>query len=158
MLVGDIVKLENGVTIPADGILIDASQVEVVESSMTGENEAIKKLSYDDCLEFKNQYLINHPEIKDTFVENKHHLLPSPIVLSGTNIAEGIGVMMVLAVGKNSAEGKILELVNQAEEVTPLMKKLNKLAEKIGRVGILAALITMFALYLRFGLEKITNS
>ena len=43
LLVGDIIKIENGAIIPVDGILIEASQLEVLESAMTGENENIRK-------------------------------------------------------------------------------------------------------------------
>ena len=42
-LVGDIVKLVEGMEIPADGILIEASEIKMDESSMTGETNSIKK-------------------------------------------------------------------------------------------------------------------
>jgi P-type E1-E2 ATPase len=42
-LVGDIIKLKEGMEVPADGILIEASDVKMDESSMTGETNSIKK-------------------------------------------------------------------------------------------------------------------
>ena len=120
LLVGDIVKLENGVTIPTDGILIESSGAEVVEAAMTGENDNIKKLSFKESLAFLEDHIHSHPEVLDTRSEvDRHHEVPSPVLLSGTNLAEGIGTMLVIAVGKNSAEGRIMELASQAEIETP---------------------------------------
>ena len=154
LLVGDIVKLENGVTIPADGILLESSEVETVEAAMTGENQNIKKLSCKEAAVFQDEFLRNNPEVKElSLKEDRHHDIPSSVMLSGTNLAEGMGVMLVLAVGKNSAEGRIMELAEQYEESTPLMKKLDSLAKNIGKAGIIFALITMLALYLRFIIE-----
>ena len=158
LLVGDVVKLENGVTIPADGILLEASSVEVVEAAMTGENQSIKKLSCKEALIFQEDYLRDNPGIKElSMTEDKHHDIPSPVMLSGTNLAEGMGLMLVLAVGKNSAEGRIMELAEQYEESTPLMKKLDSLAENIGKAGIIFAVVTMLGLYLRFVIEITTG-
>lgn len=149
LLAGDIVKLENGIIIPADGILIEASSIEIVESAMTGENENIKKLSYKEAMIFRDEYFKNNQDVD--IKEDKHHEIPSPIILSGTNLAEGVGVMVVVAVGKNSAEGRIKELAGQEEEETPLMKKLNKLTESIAKAGVICSAITMLALFIRFG-------
>lgn len=151
LLVGDIVKLENGIIIPADGILIEASSIEIVEAAMTGENENIKKLSYKEANAFRDEYYKNNPD--NDGKEGSHHDIPSPIVLSGTNLAEGVGIMVVIAVGKNSAEGRIRELAEQQEEETPLMKKLNKLTEMIAKGGVICSAITMLALFIRFGIK-----
>lgn len=154
LMVGDIIRLENGVTIPGDGILIEGSSVEVVESAMTGENENIKKLGFKEAVVLLQEFYKQNPELRDgTGDADRHHDVPSPVVLSGTNLAEGMGVMIVVAVGKNSAEGRIMELAGQAEVITPLMRKLNKLTETIAKIGITCALITTLSLYLRFGIE-----
>lgn len=158
ILVGDIIKLENGVTIPADGVIIESSQIEIVEAAMTGENENIKKLGYKEALDYKDEFIKENPSICDkAYTEDHHHEIPSPVVLSGTNLTEGIGVMIALAVGKNSAEGRIMELAEQEDEATPLMKKLDKLAGSIGKGGLGAAVITMIALYIRFIIEITTG-
>ena len=158
LLVGDIVKLENGVSIPADGILIESSGAEVVEAAMTGENDNIKKLSFNESLVVLEEYIQAHPEVLDSTAEvDRHHDVPSPVLLSGTNLAEGIGTMLVIAVGKNSAEGRIMELASQAEIETPLMRKLNKLTETVAKIGIACALVTSISLYIRFGAEFAVN-
>lgn len=46
-LVGDIVKLVEGMEVPADGILIEASEIKMDESSMTGETNSIKKATIE---------------------------------------------------------------------------------------------------------------
>ena len=150
LLVGDIIRLENGVTIPADGILIESSQVETVESAITGENENIKKLSYNEALTFRDEYLKLNPATLDAPDIDHHNEIPSPVMLAGTNLAEGMGIMVVIGVGRNSTEGRIMELAEQVQELTPLMKKLNNLAQLIGKGGLYMAVITMAALYLRF--------
>lgn len=55
--------------------------------------------------------------------------------------------------GKNSAEGRIVELSSQEESETPLQRKLNKIAMDISKLGLLCALVAVFTLFLRFGIE-----
>ena len=151
LLVGDIIKIENGIIIPADGILIEASQVEILESAMTGEAENIRKLSYADALELKNEYLEQNPGVLIQCQATEKNLeIPSPVVLSGTNLAEGIGIMIIIAIGKNSAEGRITALIHQDPEPTPLMNKLDRLAVVIGKIGLSFALIAVVALWIRY--------
>ena len=158
LLVGDIIRLENGITIPADGILIEAYQVETLEASMTGENDNIKKVNYSESVEIRNEFMKNNPGLADlAFNEDRHHDIPSPVVLSGTNLAEGFGLMLVIAVGKNSCEGRIVELAEQESESTPLMLKLDSLAESIGKGGLGAAIITVLALFLRIIIVRSTT-
>ena len=159
LLVGDIIKVENGITIPADGILIEAHQVETLEASMTGENDNIKKVSYAESVELRAEFLKHNPGLADmTFTEDRHHDIPSPVVLSGTNLAEGFGIMVVIAVGKNSCEGRIVELAEQESESTPLMMKLDSLAESIGKGGLAAAIVTVLALFLRIIIVRSKDS
>lgn len=54
-LVGDIVKLVEGMEIPADGVIIDASEVKMDESSMTGETHSIKKDTIIKCVKRKQE-------------------------------------------------------------------------------------------------------
>lgn len=160
LLVGDIIKIENGITIPADGILIEASQIEVVEAAMTGENDNIKKVSYEESIKLKEEYYLNNPKIVENLdkgEEDRHHELPSPVVLSGTNLAEGVGIVLVIAVGKNSAEGRIIDLTERSDEQTSLQIKLTKVAGSVGKLGFICALITLIALYLRFIIEISTG-
>ena len=156
LLVGDIIKVDNGIGIPADGILIEAFEMKILEASITGENEQIKKLSFQEALAYKDEYFKTNSWLPDDGVD-RHNKIPSPILLSGTKLAEGVGTMVVVAVGKNSVEGRIMELSEQDEEITPLMKKLNSLAEAIGKLGLLVSILTVLALYIRFIIQVVPD-
>ena len=60
---------------------------------------------------------------------------------------------MVIVVGKNSWVGKIFAKLNQEIDQTPLQEKLEKIAKDIGKVGMIAAGITLFVLFARFFIE-----
>ena len=54
--VGDLIKIVDGMNIPADGICIEASDVKVDESKMSGEFELMKKDSFENCLDKKMEF------------------------------------------------------------------------------------------------------
>ncbi|KJE96156.1 hypothetical protein CAOG_009997 [Capsaspora owczarzaki ATCC 30864] len=83
LVVGDVVRLEVGDILPADGILFDASDMKIDESALTGESDLIRKSEGDH-----------------------------PFLLSGTKVMEGLGRMLVIAVGANSQAGIITALVH----------------------------------------------
>jgi Ca2+-transporting ATPase len=121
VLVGDIVQLESGDEIPADGLFIEGNRFAVDESPLTGETIPVKK-----------------SELR-------------PFVFAGTQVAEGSGTVLVTTVGALSTGGQIQALLNeQRKDGTPLQDKLEVLAKQIGFVGVLAGLITFFALDLRW--------
>ncbi|KAJ3275348.1 Calcium-transporting ATPase 10, plasma membrane-type [Terramyces sp. JEL0728] len=118
IVVGDVVVIETGVVIPADGILINGYNVEIDESTMTGEPHAIKK-----------------DEIND------------PFLLSGTNVNNGVGKMLVIGTGIYSMNGKSLQALDVEPEDTPLQQKLNVLADFIAK-GAFYLAIAMIVLLL----------
>lgn len=76
-------------------------------------------------------------------------------MLSGTNIISGEGWMMVIVVGDNSCLGKIREALAKDEDgPTPLQNKLEKIAEDIGKFGLISAIIILVVLLIRFAIEK----
>lgn len=114
----DIVLLENGDKIPADGLLIEAYGISVNESSLTGESL---------------------PVVKSVGGKNN-------IVYFGTTVASGRGIMETAATGVNTRFGKTtLVLANISEEPTPLEISLNDLAKKVG-IGAILISIFMFGL------------
>jgi len=145
LLVGDKCKIDVGMIIPADGILIESNNLRIDESSLTGESNLMRKETIEDCI--KNQKKYNEKK------------LPSPMLFSGTIVKEGTGWMMVLAVGKNSAQGKILEHVMQNKNdeesnQTPLELKLGDIAEDIGKFGLYSAILTLCALLFKIFYSK----
>lgn len=87
---------------------------------MTGEADPIHKNVLPVCIKKKD-----HLEKSGEKNINDKHMVPSPILMSGTSILSGEGKMMVLVVGAHSCIGKIRSLIEQEEpEPTPLQQKL----------------------------------
>ena len=132
IVVGDIVILNTGEEIPADGELLEAVSISVDESSLTGEPVAMKTTD-------KNQF---DPEA--TF--------PSNHVLRGTKIMEGHGVMRVLSVGDKTENGKVFEAAQIDDSVkTPLNEQLEGLGALITKISYaFAALIIVGRIFMYF--------
>ena len=142
LLVGDKCKIDMGMIIPADGIVINSSNLKIDEASLTGESNLMRKESIENCLKIKN-----------------NERMPSPMVFSGTTVKEGEGWILILATGPNSASGKIREHVMQNKEdeesnKTPLELKLEDIAEDIGKFGLWSAIITLVALLVKLFYSK----
>lgn len=117
---------------------------------MTGETKPIKKNTLEKCIEKKNDILM-----KNKKNESNAHTIPSPIMLSGTNILTGEGQMVVIVVGDSSCLGKIRATLAQDEDgPTPLQNKLQKISEDIGKFGLYSAILILVVLLIRFGVEK----
>ena len=101
LCVGDVVKIEAGMGIPVDGIVLKASGVQVDESAMTGESDHLPRESFEVCMEKKK---IHEAGAQGA---NHHHDVPSCVLLSGTNLTTGDGAYVVTVVGEQSCEGKI---------------------------------------------------
>lgn len=123
LVVGDIVLLESGEEIPADGFLLSSLMLRVNESTLTGELSTSKTTT-------ESQF-------------SKEATYPSNRVLRGTTVIEGNGVMKVDTIGDNTEFGKVAKASSQkSEETTPLTKQLEKLAAVIGVAGFMIALFT----------------
>ena len=123
VVVGDIVVLETGEEIPADGELIEAISLQVNESNLTGEpviNKTIIKADVDE---------------EATYASNR--------VMRGTTVVDGHGMMKVLQVGDATEIGKVArQSTEQSGEPTPLNIQLTKLAKLIGKIGFTVAAAT----------------
>ncbi len=109
--IGDLVLLEEGDKIPADGVLSECYELFVDEALLTGESIPVQKKSFD----FKN-----------TAHEAQNE------VYMGTIITKGRGKMLVTAVGMNTQMGEIAGMLGTIEEEqTPLQKKLDQLGKYI---------------------------
>ena len=120
IVVDDIVMLENGEEIPADGELLEATSMQVNESSLTGE-PMVEKTT--DPAHF-----------------DKEATYPSDHVMRGTTVVDGHGVMRVLHVGDATEIGKVArQATEESNEKTPLNIQLERLANLIGKVGFIVA-------------------
>lgn len=155
LLVGDLIKLKYGMQIPVDGILVEkSSNLTADESAMTGESEELIKDTNKECLLRMKEA---ESSGKTTTITNTHArrtMLPSPIMMSGTSVAQGEGMMMAIMVGEDSSLGKIIaKLADKDAEKTPLQIKLEEIAEDIGKLGTIFAVMTFHVLMLRFIFE-----
>lgn len=123
VVVGDIVMLNTGNEIPADGELIEAVALQVNESTLTGE-PIIKKSTNPEDFDKEATYPTNH-------------------VLRGTTVVEGHGVFRVLHVGDKTENGKVFTAAQIDNSVkTPLNHQLDGLGKVITKVSyVLAAII-----------------
>ncbi len=122
--VGDMVVLENGDEIPADGILVSDRNLSIDESNFTGEPFTKKRTEPD-------------AETESTYPEN--------FLLRGTTVIEGSATYRVTAVGTETEEGKGAKILQEETDVeTPLNAQLNKLAKWITYASyIIASLIVV---------------
>ena len=152
--VGDLVQIEVGMNIPWDALLIRGSGVTTDESAMTGESIELKKESLEMCEQRLEEKVEEEKFSKGGAQERTNHDLPSPILLSGTQIQTGEGWFMVLVVGKSSCLGIIMSKLSTKIETTPLQEKLDRIATDIGKLGMIAAAITVLVLFARFFIEE----
>ena len=116
VVVGDIVLLETGEEVPADGALLEAVSLQVNESNLTGE-PVVSKTTVETDFDEEATYASNH-------------------ILRGTTIVDGHGSMCVEAVGDATEIGKVArQSTEQSTEPTPLNIQLTKLANLIGKIG-----------------------
>lgn len=138
VLVGDVVHLEPGDVIPADGIFIDGYNVKCDESSSTGESKLIRKHPGEEVFR----------TARKQEQEDVHEMDPS--IMSGTKVAEGVGTFLVTATGVNSSHGRILMSLHDDPGFTPLQEKLNDVAKFIAKSGAVAALLLFAVLFIKF--------
>jgi len=137
-----MIKIINGMNIPVDGVVIQGIGVMSDESAMTGESDHLAKESMAKCNDRKSTH-------EAESCDKNPHAVPSPILLSGTQIQTGEGWFMCVVVGEMTCEGQILSGIKATSETTPLQDKLEVIATDIGKVGMLAALMVFHGLLLR---------
>jgi len=130
VVVGDVVFVEAGEEIPADGTVLEAVSLEVVESALTGEPDANRKMAQGSGA--------------------AGGAIPADRVLRGTKVVDGHGVFEVTEVGDATEIGRTARAgVEETDEVTPLNAQLEGLSKVIGVVGLSVALATFAALVVR---------
>ncbi|ETA80563.1 cation-translocating P-type ATPase [Youngiibacter fragilis] len=131
VVVGDLIIVETGDFVSADGRIIKSFSLKVDESALTGESVSVEK---------------------DTVTINASKLSPGDqcnMIFSGTHITYGRGVAVVTCVGGNTEIGKIATLLERAKDKeTPLQKNLDDFGKKLAAIIIvIAALIFALNLY-----------
>ena len=134
IVVGDIVLLNTGDEVPADGILIESHSLQINESTLTGE-----------------------PVISKTTIEadfDDEATYPSNRVLRSTTVVDGHGVMEVELVGDSTEYGKVNQGALIDNELdTPLQMQLKRLAGLISKIGYAVAAVTFVLLSVKVFLQ-----
>lgn len=125
VLVGDIMLLDAGDKVVADGYVTQSFGLTLDEASLTGESDPAKKTIEND-----------------------------PWVRSGTQVTEGSGRILITAVGQHSEWGRTMALVVGEVGETPLQEKLTVLASAIGKVGLVVAVVSFVVLMIRWIVEN----
>lgn len=132
VVVGDIVLIETGDEVPADGILLTARNLQVDESSLTGEPIAEKKVMGEgsDSSEFSE----NSDNSNNS--NNSENTYPANQVLRSTMVMSGSATYRVTAVGDSTEIGKVARSSSETPTVkTPLAMQLDRLAKIISKFG-----------------------
>lgn len=130
---GDIVLLEQGDGVPADLRIIEASCLEIEESSLTGESYPVPKSAghISDCIP-----LLNCPNL----------------AFMGTNVTRGRGVGVITATGMSTEIGKIAEMINRQERPpTPLQRRMTEVGGIILKYCLAVSAMVVLAGFLRGG-------
>eukprot|EP00914_Ancora_sagittata_P022434 GHVO01044624.1.p2 GENE.GHVO01044624.1~~GHVO01044624.1.p2 ORF type:complete len:760 (-),score=156.48 GHVO01044624.1:4105-6384(-) len=127
-------------------MVVSSIDLKMDESSATGESRASAKSSLRECLTQAS----NLKEDDDAVVYDRHRLVNSPVLLSGTTCAQGSGKAIIVAVGSHSQVGQMMQQLEMETEPTPLQAKLNALARDIGFAGLCGALLTFFVLVIEY--------
>ncbi|KAJ5192192.1 ATPase P-type K/Mg/Cd/Cu/Zn/Na/Ca/Na/H-transporter [Penicillium cf. viridicatum] len=136
IMVGDVLHLEPGDSIPADGILISGHGLKCDESSVTGESDHIKKTSGYD--------------VWQQVIEGRANKKLDPFIVSGSKVLENVGTYLVTSVGPFSTYGRLMLSLQTSNDPTPLQVKLSHLADWIGYLGSAAAIILFLVLLFQF--------
>ena len=132
LVVGDIVVIETGDIVPADMRLLESSNLQIDESSLTGESVAAEK----------NSEAVYDSEVGIGDREN--------FAFSSTIVTYGHGKGIVTQTGSDSEMGKIASSLHQVEDKdTPLQKQLNKLSKLLAMLVVVVCIIVFVVGYFR---------
>lgn len=123
VVVGDIVILVTGCEVPADGELLEATSLNIDESTLTGEPICLKTIKKEDF--------------------DPNATFPSNHAMRGTKVMEGHGIMRVFAVGDHTENGKVFTAAKIDNSIkTPLNEQLDGLGNLLAKISyVIAGLI-----------------
>ena len=167
VVVGDIILVETGDEVPADAVLVEAVNLQIDESSLTGEPltsksviDAQSQQSADTASQLSSLNLQHSADaiIQHSSLNTQHssEAYPKNVILRSTMVMNGRGTAIVMRVGDSTEIGKVATEATEATQTkTPLNLQLDKLAKLISKVGT-GVSIAAFVIFL--GHDILTNS
>ncbi|WP_271253658.1 cation-translocating P-type ATPase [Pseudanabaena sp. Chao 1811] len=142
LVVGDIVFVDAGMQIAADGRLLEAAKLKVREGALTGESQGVTKIA------------------DQVFGEDESLGDRRNMVFQGTEVLQGRGMMVVTATGMQTELGKIANLLQDVElEETPLQKRMTELSKALVIASlVLVALVIVVGLWRNGDFVKLLNT
>ncbi|WP_316190304.1 MULTISPECIES: cation-translocating P-type ATPase [unclassified Bradyrhizobium] len=128
---GDLILLTEGDRVPADGLLLEARDLQADESLLTGESVPVRKLASPDA-----QRTIAAPGGED-----------SPYVFSGSLVVRGNGTAEIVATGARSQMGKIGQLLHGLEPEPPRLQIETRSLVRLAAIGGGAVSLVVMVLY-----------
>jgi len=125
LVVGDLIMVNQGETIPADCIVLEGNNCTCSEAALTGEPDELPK----------------EPVSSENIGSN-----PDPFLLQSALCQGGSAKALVCAVGDNTTQGRAGLSMNIENDQTPLQKKLDSIANGIGKLGMYVAILTFIAI------------
>ncbi|VEU59183.1 Calcium-transporting ATPase lmo0841 [Mesomycoplasma neurolyticum] len=124
LTIGDVILIEAGDKVPAGGVIVNSSNLELNESILTGESEAVFKQNDDGILDVKDE---------------------SKKVFFGTLVTKGRAKVIITEIGMNTKVGQIANLIdNEKNKLTPLQKKIFAFSKKVAFFSIILCILTFF--------------
>ena len=128
LVVGDLLVLGEGDQVGADARLVQAAALRVIESSLTGEADAVVKSA-------------------DAVAPDADLADRSSMVYRGTSVAQGTGRAVVVATGAGTEMGAIAQMLDSVEEEdTPLQREITRISKMLGTVVIAIAVVVVATL------------
>jgi Ca2+-transporting ATPase len=124
---GDIILLRTGEKVPADCIVLDANELKLNESILTGESQDVSKVPTKD----------------------ERNASEESLLYMGSFVANGKCIAKVIHTGMNTKFGKIASMISKAEKKLPLQEKVNKISKYMIVVGLTSSIVTGLILLLR---------
>ena len=149
IVVGDVVRIESGDKLPADGVVLESTNLFVDQATFTGESVPVLKHATTEAWNLEK-------------LAGSAKMSNDDFVMRGTTVSDGSGWYLVTAVGDATEMGKISDALTSAaldDSETPLTQKLTKLAQQISVVGVSAAtlIFTVMSLVAAFHSSIITE-
>ncbi len=138
LVVGDIIELEAGDSVPADARILESADLQVEEAALTGESVPVNKII--NALEMQEN-------MKDIPLGDRRNM-----VYMGSDVVYGRGEAVITATGMNTEMGKIADALQATEdEKTPLQKKLAQLSKILTYLVLGISVVVFLVQVLRAG-------